>query len=226
MENILKKIRVEINSDIYLKDPFSSDLGRDIIINSVTMMHQLGFEHFTFKKLSQSIGCTESAVYRYFENKHKLLLFLNSWYWGFLEQNFVFGTANLSDACQKLEIAIRILVDGPLFTQNDFIDPVSLRNLITNEANKAFMTKEVDEEYQKGFFNHFNKLSERIADVILEINPEFEFPKTLVSTVMESSLIQSYYAKHLPGLTEQVPGDERRIDFFNNLVFKTIQNES
>jgi hypothetical protein len=30
----------------------------------------------------------------------------------------------------------------------------------------------------------------------------------------------------LPGLNEQVPGDERRIDFFNNLVFKTIQNES
>jgi AcrR family transcriptional regulator len=226
MENILKKIRVEINPDIFLKDPFSSELGKDIILKSVSMMQELGFEQFNFKKLSLNIDCTETAIYRYFENKHKLLLFLNSWYWGFLEQNFVFATANLKDPFQKLEIAIRILVTGPIFTQNDFIDPISLRNLLTDEANKAFMTKEVDEEYQKGFFNHFNKLSERIADIILEINPEFEFPKTLVSTVMESSIIQSYYAKHLPGLTEQVSGDDRRIDFFHNLVFKTIQNEN
>ena len=152
----------------------------------------MGMEHFTFKKLGVKIGSTEAAIYRYFENKHKLLLFLNSWYWGYLEQNFVFGTANLTDPFQKLEIAIKILVNGPIFTQNDFIDPVSLRKLITDEANKAIMTKEVDEEYQKGFFNHFNKLSERIADIILEINPDFEFPKTLVSTVMESSLIQRY----------------------------------
>jgi AcrR family transcriptional regulator len=190
------------------------------------MMIELGFEQFTFKKLAAQIGCTESAVYRYFENKHKLLLFLTSWYWGYLEKNLIFGTANLTDSAKKLEIAIKILVKGPIFTQNDFIDPLALRRLLTDEAAKAFMTKDVDEEYQKGFFNHYHKLGERIAIIILEINPRFQFPKTLVSTVMESSLMQSYYSKHLPGLTEHQPGDERRIDFFNQLVFKTIENEN
>jgi AcrR family transcriptional regulator len=226
MESILQKIKVDINEDIFLKDPFSSDLGKDIIQNSIDMMIELGFEQFNFKKLSTQIGCTESAVYRYFENKHKLLLFLTSWYWGYLEKNLIFGTANLTDSAKKLEIAIKILVKGPIFTQNDFIDPLALRRLLTDEAAKAFMTKDVDEEYQKGFFNHYHKLGERIAKIILEINPRFQFPKTLVSTVMESSLMQSYYSKHLPGLTEHQPGDERRIDFFNQLVFKTIENEN
>jgi AcrR family transcriptional regulator len=226
MESILQKIKVDINEDIFLKDPFSSDLGKDIIQNSVNMMIELGFEQFTFKKLAGHIGCTESAVYRYFENKHKLLLFLTSWYWGYLEKNLIFGTANLTDSAKKLEIAIKILVKGPIFTQNDFIDPMALRRLLTDEATKAFMTKEVDEEYQKGFFNHYHKLGERIAKIILEINPRFQFPKTLVSTVMESSLMQSYYSRHLPGLTEHQPGDDRRIDFFNQLVFKTIENEN
>jgi AcrR family transcriptional regulator len=226
MEAILRKIRVDINQNIFLKDPFSSDLGREIIEQSIELIIELGFENFTFKKLSSKIGCTETAIYRYFENKHKVLLYLTSWYWGYLEQNLVFGTANLTDSRKKLDIAIRILVKGPIFTQNDFINPISLRSLLTDEAAKAIMTKEVDDEYQKGFFNHYHKLGERIAKIILEINPSFEYPKALVSTVMESSLMQSYYAKHLPGLTEHQQGDEKRIDFFHNLVFKTIENEN
>jgi len=226
MESFLQKTKVDVNEDIFLKDPFSSDLGKEIISKSIEMMIDLGFENFTFKKLSTKIGCTESAVYRYFENKHKLLLYLTSWYWGYLQQNLIFGTANMFDSRKKLEIAIRILVQGPIFTQNDFIDPLALRRLLTDEATKAIMTKDVDEEYQKGFFDHYHKLGERIAQIILEINPRFQYPKTLVSTVMESSLMQSFYSRHLPGLTEHQQGDERRIDFFNQLVFKTIEDEN
>lgn len=225
MERILQKLRVEVNGDIFLKDPFSSDLGKEIIQKSVDLLIELGFEHFTFKKLAQAVGCTESAIYRYFDNKHKLLLYLHAWYWGFLEQNLVFATANMDDAEKKLAIALEILVNGPIFTQNDFIDPLALRQLLTDEAAKALMTKEVDQEDQKGFFDHYYKLGARIADIIKEINPEYQFPKTLVSTVMESSLTQSYYAKHLPGLTDGKTGAGARLDFFQNLVFKSISHE-
>ncbi len=93
------------------------------------------------------------------------------------------------------------------------------------EAAKALMTKEVDEEDQKGFFDQYYKLGARIAEIIREINPEYQYPKTLVSTVMESSLTQSYYAKHLPGLTDGIAGRDARMDFFQNLVFKSILHE-
>lgn len=222
MENLLKKLRVDVNENIFLKDPFSSDLGKEIINISLILIADLGIENFTFKKLSVRIGCTESAVYRYFENKHKLLLFLTLWYWGFLENNLVLATVNITDPKQKLKIALEIMVKGPLFKYNDFIDPMSLKKLLTFEATKAFMTKEIDHEYQFGFFNQFDKLIIRIAEIIHEINPDYPYPKALVSTVMESSLIQAYYSEHLPNLTE-ITGDTMKVAFFSDLVYKAIK---
>lgn len=226
MDKILQRVRVDVNEKIYLKDPFSSDLGKDTVQKSIDMILDLGFENFTFKKLSIAVGCTEAAIYRYFENKHKLLLYLFGWYWGFLEQNLVYCTANLSDPQQKIELAIRLLVEGPVFSKNDFLDPVKLRSLLTDESTKALMTKEVDKEQKQGFFNQYYKLGERIADLIVDFNPKYKFPKTLVTTIMEASLMQTYYENHLPGLTEQKPGSDNKVIFFNQLVFKTIANEN
>ncbi|GHB28270.1 TetR/AcrR family transcriptional regulator [Mongoliitalea lutea] len=226
MDRILQRVRVDVNEKIYLKDPFSSDLGKDIVQKSIDMMLELGFENFTFKKLSIAVGCTEAAIYRYFENKHKLLLYLFGWYWGFIEQNLVYCTANLSDPQQKLELAIQLLVEGPIFSKNDFLDPIKLRRLLTDESTKAIMTKEVDKEQKQGFFHQYYKLGERIAELIVAYNPDYKYPKTLVTTIMEASLMQTYYENHLPGLTEQKAGTEKKVNFFNQLVFKTIAHEN
>ncbi|GAK93236.1 hypothetical protein JCM19298_1955 [Nonlabens ulvanivorans] len=82
MDQLLQNLKVQINDKIFVKDPESSELGQRIISNSITMIHEMGFEQFTFKKLGKLIGSNESSIYRYFENKHKLLLYLTSWYWG------------------------------------------------------------------------------------------------------------------------------------------------
>ena len=55
------------------------------------------------------IGSNESSIYRYFENKHKLLLYLASWYWGWLEYQLVFATHSITDPKEKLDKAIEIL---------------------------------------------------------------------------------------------------------------------
>jgi hypothetical protein len=70
MESILKKIRVEVNSKLFLKDPFSSELGMLIVREGALLIQELGMEHFTFKKLGAKIGSTEAAIYRYFEKLH------------------------------------------------------------------------------------------------------------------------------------------------------------
>ena len=69
-------ITVQVDERLFVKDPNSSDLGRRIIRHSIEMIHGIGFEAFTFKKLAQRINTSEPSVYRYFENKHKLLLYL------------------------------------------------------------------------------------------------------------------------------------------------------
>ena len=77
-------IRISLNPGLYLKDPQESDLGRRIIKHSILLLEELGFEQFNFKKLAEAMGSTEASIYRYFENKHLLLIYLVSWYWEWL----------------------------------------------------------------------------------------------------------------------------------------------
>ncbi|HCF62820.1 MAG TPA: TetR family transcriptional regulator, partial [Chitinophagaceae bacterium] len=63
-----------MNESVYIKNPDHSEIGRKIIKHGIDLINDLGFEHFTFKKLAVEIGTTEATIYRYFENKHRLLL--------------------------------------------------------------------------------------------------------------------------------------------------------
>jgi len=73
-------IKINVSSELYIKNPDSSELGQRIISDSIHLIDELGFESFTFKKLSNKISSPESSIYRYFENKHTLLLYLVNWY--------------------------------------------------------------------------------------------------------------------------------------------------
>ena len=53
---------------------------------------------------------TEASVYRYFENKHMLLLYLVSWFWEWVSYLIDIHTNNISDPSQKLKIIISTLV--------------------------------------------------------------------------------------------------------------------
>jgi len=67
-------INPKINSDIFLKNPMDSDLGKKIICSSVKMIDEIGFEKFNFKKLGNEIQSTEASIYRYFSNKNRVLI--------------------------------------------------------------------------------------------------------------------------------------------------------
>lgn len=217
-------MRVEVHSNLYLKDPFSSELGTLIVKEGTKMILELGMEVFTFKKLAQQIGSTEAAIYRYFENKHTLLLYLNAWCWAWMEHNLVFATSNIKDPYERLGMAIRLLVDGPICLENVFLDPKLLWKLVINESIKGYLTKSVDAEHESGIFAQVYRFGERISAIIMEINPSYKFPKTLVSTVMESSLLHSFNSLHLPGMTDARHQGTERYQFFHQLVIKAISN--
>ena len=103
-------IQVSLNPGLYLKDPQESDLGKRIIQHSILLMEELGFEQFNFKKLAEAMGSTEASIYRYFENKHKLLTYLVSWYWEWLRYMIEIKTFNVEDPKKKLEIILHTFV--------------------------------------------------------------------------------------------------------------------
>ena len=88
---------------------------------------------------------------------------------------------------------------------------------------KGFLTKEVDLEHESGIFSQVYKFGDRVSSIISEINPNYCFPKTLVFTILESSLLQNFNSQHLPGMLDAGPDSSNRFQFFYQLVTKAIQ---
>ena len=109
MIKLLSNLKIAVPDKIYIKDPESSDLGKRIIQHSIVLIDELGFDSFTFKKLGAKIGSNESSIYRSFESKHNLLLYLSSWYWSWKEYQLVIETYSLTDPKHTLEKAIEVL---------------------------------------------------------------------------------------------------------------------
>ncbi len=225
MKNLLANIKIKVEEKVYLKDPETSEKGRDIIKHGIFMIDELGLEAFTFRKLAERIGSTEATIYRYFESKHMLLSYLISWYWNWLEYRLVFATNNIESAEARLRIAIRVL-SGRIENDMDFehIDEVTLQRIVVAESAKAYLTKEVDVNNQEGFFLSYKRLCKRIADIVQEVNPSYKYPASLVSTVAESAHYQKFFALHLPSLTDIQDDNRNQLeDFLTDMVFKTIE---
>ena len=102
-------LQLLMNENLFIRDPQETELGRKIVQDSICMIDELGFEKFTFKKLALKIDSTEASIYRYFENKHRLLVYLIAWYWNWIEYRIDFGTQNITDPGKKLAIAFRTM---------------------------------------------------------------------------------------------------------------------
>jgi len=198
-------IKISLNEKLYLRDPQETALGKKIIKESILLIDEIGFEAFNFKKLAKAMSSTEASVYRYFENKHFLLIYLVSWYWEWVSYLIDINVMNISDAKRRLKIIIENLVyaskDNPSI---DYVNESVLHRLIIAEGTKAYHTKSVDKENTDGFFINYKKLCAKVAGVISEIKPDFPYPHTLASNPFEMANNHIYFAQHLPKLTDVV----------------------
>ncbi|GAA4010246.1 TetR/AcrR family transcriptional regulator [Hymenobacter fastidiosus] len=223
MHNIL---RIDLNEKLYLRDPQGTDLGRRLVAESVLLIDKIGFEQFTFKKLAQRMESTEASLYRYFENKHKLLVYLVSWHWAWLRYQIRFHTHNVPDARERLRLILGILTrahqDDPVTTQ---LDEAALYRIVVHEASKSYLTRDVDGDNREGLFREYKQLAAGIVTVVQEINPAYPYPHALVSTLLESARKQLFFAQHLPSLTDAITGDgvENTLQaFLTQVAFATL----
>ena len=203
MNIILSHLKIQVNEKIYVKDPETSPLGKKIVEQSILLIDEIGFDNFTFKKLGEKIGSNESSIYRYFENKHKLLVYLSSWYWSWMEYKLVFATTNIVDPIEKLSKAITIVTEKVTDdTNTEHINEAILNKIIIAEFTKTVQTKEVDQENKEGFFLIYKRVINRIVGIVKEVNPEYPFAKSLVSTIVEGNLHQHFLMEHLKTITD------------------------
>jgi len=197
------EIKISLNDGLYLKEPQDSKLGRKIIQYSILLIDKYGFESFTFKKLADEINSTEASIYRYFENKHLLLLFLVNWYWESVSYLISVNTMNVQDPKIKLQIIVNSFVSAPKDNPGvEYVNESKLHNIVISEGVKVYHTKEVDKENSKGFFSSYKNLANTVSKVISEINPKFKYPYALATNLFEMSNNHIYFAKHLPRLTD------------------------
>lgn len=192
-----------IPQGLSIRDPLQSAIGRNILTNSVVLMDEIGFESFTFKKLAEKMGSNETSLYRYFENKHYLLLYLVVWYWNWVSYLIEFNTKNITDPNLKLDLIIDNFVDATRENPSvDFINEKILHRLMISESSKSYHTKNIDEENKQGFYKSYKVLIQKVADVILEINPNFPYPHSFATNLFELANNEIFFAEHLPRLTD------------------------
>jgi AcrR family transcriptional regulator len=219
------QFQIRPNEKLYLRDPELSVIGKKMVRHSIVMINKMGFEQFTFKKLAEAIDTTEASVYRYFENKHKLLLYLLAWYWNWLEYQVVFSTNNLSDSERKLRRILNLLTKRPDHAHDsNEIDFNALFQIVVSEGSKSYLTKDVDQLNKHKLFKPYKDLCARISGFILEYNPKYKYPHSLASTVLEMAHYQYFFMMHLPSLTDF--GDTKTPDsirnFLESLLFSAI----
>ncbi|WP_299665232.1 TetR/AcrR family transcriptional regulator [uncultured Polaribacter sp.] len=223
MKNLLSVLKISVPDKIFIKDPETSDLGKRIVENSILLIDDIGFDSFTFKKLGTKIGSNESSIYRYFESKHKLLLYLSSWYWAWLEYQLVIETFSISNPLEKLEKAIAIVTRTVKEDSNfSHINETVLYKIIVNESSKSFLTKEVDLENREGYFEIYKRLITRLNEMILVIKPKYTFSLSLASTILEGGLHQHFLQNHFPSITDS-KDEELPTKFFIQLTKNNLQ---
>lgn len=218
-------LQIKMNEKLFIRNPEETELGREIILHSIVLIHKTGFESFTFKKLAEKIGTTEAGIYRYFENKHRLLVYIVSWYWSWLEYKVMVHTNNIQSPEIKLKKTIQILAtEVKDDVQTKHVDERLLHEIVRTEGAKAYLTRHVTNYNKQRLFKPYKDLCATIAAIILECNPKYKYPRSLSSTIIEMAHYQNYFMHNIPSLTDfgNIKDDRKVIGFLEDLVFASL----
>ena len=222
-------LQFDMNEKLYLKNPEGSELGRKIVVNSIRLIYEIGFEKFNFKRLSAEVETTEAGIYRYFGNKHKLLIYLTNWYWNWLEYQIQSNIKSLNSSEEKLKKTIGLIcsVDEQSITDSE-MDEVKLHKIIIREGTKTYLTQRVEKDNQDKLFKPYKDLCALIANIIRSYDEKYKYSHSLASTLIEIAHFQTYFKKNLPALTDfnSNPDDHQDIiEFLEMMVFGQLDNQ-
>jgi hypothetical protein len=219
------QVKFDINDRIYLRNPENSELGKLMVKKAIDLIYEIGFEHFTFKKLAIEINSTEATIYRYFENKHRMLLYILNWYWSYMEFLLTMKLENIHDKREQLLYIITLLTQEMEESESQFdYNKKYLNQIVISESSKVYLVKEVSEINKEEVFKPYKDLCTMIADVISSYNPKYKYPRSLSTTLIETSHHQQYFSVYLPKLTDSSVKNKSNFvfDFIEDLLFKLL----
>lgn len=223
-------ILFQLNDKLYLKDPQKSEIGKSIIRHSIQLVDNLGFEQLTFRKIADEMESTEATIYRYFENKLKLLQYLVDWYWASMSFEMNCQLQNIDKPEERLGVCLQLLAGKKTFLHVSPIDLKILQRIAISEGDKAYLTRSIDTDYRDGLLDGFKNVCELLAGIVKQINPKYPFAYSLISTAMITANHQIYFSVHLPLLSD-IKNDKKTMNeklymFLNNFILNAIKPEA
>lgn len=210
---------------LFLRDPQETSYGKRLLSHAIEVIDDLGFEAFTFKKLAKRMDSSEVSIYRYFENKHLLLLYLNCWYWEWVSYLIDLKVMNVTDAEDRLKRALHCMIHASTESElTEYINEARLYQIIVKEGSKTYHVAAVDEENKYGYFLPFKDLVGKVAAIVQEINPNFPYAHSLITTLFEMINDQTYYIEHLPRLSSLKENKAEELEkMVNHFAFAAIK---
>ncbi|MGE0568274.1 MAG: TetR/AcrR family transcriptional regulator [Bacteroidia bacterium] len=200
----------DINSNLFVKNPSDTELGRKIVGKGLQLVHKLGIENFNFKKLAENINTTEASVYRYFKDKHQFVLYLNAWYWRYILFLVEFELKSEQKPIDKLNTVLSILYNKQKFKfKSEILDILLLRELMLSESVRLIYTQNIESINKQNLLSDQIKYLEIVKDIIKNINPKIKFPLAIATTMVESIQIQHHLISHGLPLTD-IPSNESK----------------
>lgn len=215
-------IRFRLNEQLCVKDPDSTELGKSIVQGAIELMYAGGFEQFTFRKLSVHIHTTEATIYRYFSSKHQLLLYLQNWYWTYLEFLCRMWITEEKTAEEKMKIVIEIITHQYEKVPSLLDYNLShLHSIVVAEFSKSNLLRAMDTHHCDVVFNPLTDFCAYVGQIILELYPNYPYPRALASTLLQTAHDQQFYALHVPLLTnhsDNEPQNQYVLNYLQSLV--------
>ena len=157
-----------------------------------------------------------------------MLIYITAWYWGWLQYRVNFNTNNIKDPVVKLKKIILLLATTVVDDDKTIhINEDLLHQIIIAEGSKAYLTKHVSEDNKEQLFKPYKDLCAVIANIILECNPKYKYPRSLASTIIEMAHFQNFFMNNLPSLTDfgKTKDELKVVSFLEDLVFSSIRKK-
>ncbi|MFN5207896.1 MAG: TetR/AcrR family transcriptional regulator [Bacteroidota bacterium] len=214
--------QVHIPSRMAQHDPSHSRTGLKILNTAIQLIADEGYESFHLSRLAEKADTVESTVYRYFENKHKLLLYISGWYWAYLDFSIDYETREMKAPAQILNKAIEMMAGKNLPTNIDLIgDPLLIHRIMITEFSKIYITQMAQEDNKEGYFVYFKTFVNKIGNLLSAIMPGYKFPRSFAFLLVLGIYQQMHVAEKLPALSDydqSEPLDEYISRFIKDLI--------
>lgn len=221
MDSLTRHVEIQLPNVLFLKNPKDSDIGQRILLESAAMIAEIGIDAFNFKKLALKCKCTEATVYRYFENKHKLLLYFLNIYWGWLEYRLVMNTQNISDSGKRLKKAIALLAHPEIPESYNEEFGKNIIAIAVQEGIKIHLTHAVKTEISDGSLTIYQTLVSRFSNLISAKLPGYLYADSLAASILDNAFQQMYFQKYYPSFCSNIQDEEHLKSFLLSLIPKS-----